>query len=268
MDHQFSEEDAQRIFALAAERQKTAEVAHDKKLTLAELEEAGLAAGIDPAYIRAAAADLLRPDRVNVHRTFAGLPVEVRSTRLYATPIDEEKWTALVLRLRDLFGKEGLVTSFGKVRQWQSEADERRTPVRVMVEEENGGARVTIERKTWPKVLGASFGVGGFTVAWTIIMLQGLLSGNTDAAWIGVGMVCAALIFAVVGFLRWRNQGEKMQDKYDAVFASLEQQGLAQADPLQMLEAMRPGVPRAEVVREDEVDEQEEPALQRKRVRG
>ena len=61
MNKQYSESEAQRIFALAAERQQQSESPQKNRLTLEDLEEAGLAAGIAPEFIKSAAADLLRP---------------------------------------------------------------------------------------------------------------------------------------------------------------------------------------------------------------
>lgn len=266
MDHRFTEEDAQRIFALAAERQKVVETTRAKSLTLTELEEAGLAAGIDPAYIRAAAADLLRPERVPVKRTFAGIPVEVRSTRLYDTPFDEDQWTALVLELRELFGVEGFVSSLGKMRQWQSIANEQQMPIRVRVEEEADGARVTVERKSWGAVLGPGLGIGSFFVAWTAVLVSAAVSGNATGTWLGIILILASLLFGLGIYLAIRKQGDKMMDKYNRVFAFLDQQGHTLAHPPELLSAASPS-PLLDGV-DDEENESHQIESSAKRVRG
>ena len=116
MTRRYSEEDAQRIFALVAERQR-ASLGADSGLSLAELEEAARAAGLDPSLVAGAAAEVdALPDAED--RTLAGAPVEVVRQRLIGRSVDDDTWAQMVAAARAEFGDAGMAGQIGRLREW------------------------------------------------------------------------------------------------------------------------------------------------------
>ena len=114
---QFSEEEAQRIFARAAERQHAAGDA-PPGFSLDELTEIGAAAGLSPEHLRAAVAEVHAEQAAPGAETFGGVPVAVRRSRVLPGPLTDESWEAVVGRLRRTFGSKGLTTEVGRTREW------------------------------------------------------------------------------------------------------------------------------------------------------
>ncbi len=222
MNRTFSEEDAQRIFALAVERQQRAQVEVKPQLSLTDLEEAGQAAGIDPAHIRAAAADLLRPDRIPAQRFFWGMPVEIRRTQVFSSRIDAATRQRLLAAVRHTFGTEGVLTELKNGFAWASAATENYAPVRVFVEDEGTGSRVTFERNKWNQVFGIGMGMGTFFIMFLVIMLSALSSGDSEQTLIGAIFTVAALLVGAGSFYGLRRQGYKEIDEFNTLMAQVE----------------------------------------------
>ena len=132
-DAHFTGEEARKIFAEAAERQRMALEERRKRLSLDEVIEAGEAAGIDPAYLRQAAANVLRPEPTVAERTFLGVPVEFKRTVLLDHVPDDDEWGQIVHQLRTIFKTQGVVSEVGRVREWASAVKESEMPVRVLL---------------------------------------------------------------------------------------------------------------------------------------
>ena len=154
MNRNFTKEEAERIFSLAAEKQQTRRIEDMNQLSLEDLEEAGAAAGIDPAFIREAASDLLRPDRITEERSFMGFPVELRESHVFPIPFTDENWKKLVDVFVHAYGKPGITREIGTTKRWSSEEDQNQMPANIIAEQEGNGTRITIERKMWPMTMG------------------------------------------------------------------------------------------------------------------
>lgn len=194
MPKTFSEDDAQRIFALAAERQQRSPVPGREELSLDDLIEAGRAAGIDPEHIRAAATDLMRPERLPVQRTLLGVPTEVRVTRGIPHATLDQVWEDAVERVRAYTGRMGVVIPLDAGRRWDSVGDGViDTPGRLslLAEREDGGIRITIERNRRLSFNGPLLGAGLFLAVAIAIALQGLVAGTTDS-------LLVALLFSII----------------------------------------------------------------------
>lgn len=222
MNRSFSEDDAQRIFALAAERQQAAKTEVRPQLTLADLEEAGQAAGLDPAHIRAAAADLLRPDRLPVHRKFLGVPTEIRRTQVFAEPLSPATRQKLLGAVRHTFGTEGVLTELENGFEWASTAKPNQAPFRVFVEEEGAGSRVTFERNKWSQVLGFGGGFGTMFITFLVISLSAFITGDSDPAIVGGIFMALALVIGIGGFAGLRWFGEKEVNQFNQLMAQVE----------------------------------------------
>lgn len=154
MNRKFTKDEAQRIFSLAAERQQARQKEDDNQLSIEDLEEAGIAAGIDPAFIRSAASDLLRPDRITDQRKFLGFPVEFRESHVIPLAFNEANWKKSIDIFSLVYDKPGRAREIGSTKRWSSEQNDNQMPANIIAEEEEDGTRFTIERKTWPMTLG------------------------------------------------------------------------------------------------------------------
>lgn len=228
MGRKFSKEEAERIFSLAAERQQAKRIDDVNQLSLAELEEAGLAAGIDPAFIREAAGDLLRPDRATEQRDFMGFPVELRESHVLEIPFEDEHWKKAVDIFTGVYNKPGSVTEIGTTRRWQSEPKESGIPVTIIAEKESHGTRFTIEKKTWPMTLG--FGIGA-----AVNTLMGLMfgiiwlttTGNEEMIFPAGIMLGIGLLLGIIGGYSTKTMARQDTQKFEEVFRHLN--NLAQA---------------------------------------
>lgn len=217
-EREFKEEEVRAIFARAAERQHEAEAARSSSgLTLAELEAIGQEAGLDPEHVAAAAAELLKPHRAPIQNTFLGMPVELRRTRVLRAPLSEEGWGSLVADLQETFKASGVATDIGGVREWRNYADARRT-VRVTVEPEGVGARITVEQTLWPQVLG--FGMGAAVNAAMALVFFALWAARSTADALllpALVMGLFSLVFGAGAVIGTRRQGRRQLDRFDAV---------------------------------------------------
>ena len=153
-DRTYTEEDVAAIFARAGERQRTAPtLGSSTGLTLAEIEQAGLEAGLDPSSIRVAAAELDAQQRYPNRSKIAV------AERWVETPIEAGAWEDLVASLRRRFGSGTAwggrdTASLGTAQEWTHTATsgttttvtlsprEERALLRVMQEDaglEDGG---------------------------------------------------------------------------------------------------------------------------------
>lgn len=119
-DRRYSEEDVQRILALAAEAETTALASGERQWTLAEIQRAGAEAGIAPASVAAAAVALDSQAAAPGDRRYLGLPVAVSRAVPLARPLSDEDWGRLVAQLRDTFAAQGRIEVTGGRREWRN----------------------------------------------------------------------------------------------------------------------------------------------------
>ncbi|MEM1116079.1 MAG: hypothetical protein AAF845_08400 [Bacteroidota bacterium] len=116
MARQFTEEEAQRIFARAAERQHQAPTPAGG-LTLDELQEIGAAAGLDPEHVAAAVAEAqVRPSPVP---TWQGVPLRSNASRVVAGEVSEAAWMRMVDQMRATHQTPGVIERAEGRRVWR-----------------------------------------------------------------------------------------------------------------------------------------------------
>jgi hypothetical protein len=179
MTRRFSEEEAQRIFARVAERQR---LTPEHGLSLAELEEAARAAGLDPSLVASAAAELDAapgPDQ-----TLAGAPVEIVRQRVVAGPVDDDTWAQMVAAARAEFGEPGVAGQIGRLREWTdfSGGPKNGVVTRLTVEPAGDGTRITLSRSVREVV-------SGFVIAQVVQGMLGLLFGVLVLTGVEEGML-------------------------------------------------------------------------------
>jgi len=208
----FSEDEARQIFARAAERQHAAE-AKGEELSLDELKAIGAAAGLDPAHVAAAVAEL-RTGPPPEPAVVQGVDLAPRRVRVLPVPLTDELWAAMVLRLRRTYGTSGVVSEVGPVREWRSGPSSR---LHVVAEPVEGGTRVTIEtaRDRSDAHVPWALGLGGAALSLFMLVLGVAKDHLADPAlWVFAALF---LVLGVVGavasrrsVVQWsaRRQGE------------------------------------------------------------
>lgn len=89
-------------------------------MTLAEIQEIGAEAGIDPALVARAAASLDGGAEVAPVIRQLGVPVSVGRVVDLPARLSDRDWERLVVRMRDLFEARGTVTHEGTLRSWSN----------------------------------------------------------------------------------------------------------------------------------------------------
>ncbi len=118
----YAEEEVAAIFARAAERQRPASTREASTgLTLAEVEQAGVEAGLNPTAIRAAAAE------VGIRQRFPTRPKVAVAERWIEAPIPAGVWEDLVVSLRHRLGASSAwwdrdTVSLGEAQEWMHTA--------------------------------------------------------------------------------------------------------------------------------------------------
>ncbi|PAP78339.1 hypothetical protein [Rubrivirga marina] len=134
----FTEDEARQIFARAAERQHAVE-ARGEELSLEELQAIGAEAGLDPAHVAAAVAEL-RDGPPTEPVVAAGVDLTPRVVRVVPGELTDDVWAQAIARFRRTFGAQGIPTEIGRVREWTSG---EQSNLRVVAEPAEGGTRLT-----------------------------------------------------------------------------------------------------------------------------
>jgi hypothetical protein len=192
MERVYSAREAAAILASAARRQGVEGPDGVVGLTLSEIEQVASEAGIDPAHVAAAAADLAEPAR---RERVLGFQAEASRSRVIAGPVTDETWGQIVAELRRSFGAVGITSDVGSVRAWSSAASEREVPVRASLEPAGDHARLTLTQRPGDIIAGLT--AAGVLVS-TVLGVSTLLSEAGSSSF-GVGALIMALViyFAV-----------------------------------------------------------------------
>jgi len=133
----YSESEIAAILKQAAHDQETARTeTHHDGLTLAELKEAGQAAGIAPEFVARAAASVGANASTPSPEVRLGQRVSVAHAVDVPGPFTDADWDALVQDLRHTFSAHGTVSQSSAARQWHN------GNLRVYVEAAPGGHRI------------------------------------------------------------------------------------------------------------------------------
>ncbi len=208
MARRYSEDDARRIFARVAERQ-AAHGPADGGLSLADLQEAARAAGLDPTLVAQAAAELDRASPAPLR--LAGAPVEVSVTRVVAGTLTDDVWAAIVAEARAQFRGTGTAGQIGRQREWSvvSGGAKNGVTTHLTAEPVDGGIRLTVSQSIRDMVFGFSVG-GSIMTAMSVFFTALAVAGVDSELWIPALMMgVMALLFlggAQVGARQWQAQ--------------------------------------------------------------
>jgi len=210
-ERRYTEDEVSEIFALAASAGSASvpALADQHGLTLGELQEVGLEAGLAPERVARAAASLVRRSESLPRRTLLGAPVSVgRVVELPRAPTDRE-WEFLVAELRQTFDARGQVTSHSGVREWSN------GNLHAVLEQTEAGHRLRLATRKGNATEVATMGAVGLFMA--LLILAALVSKGR----IGLELFFPAM-FALMGggafaanalrLPRWADERERQME--------------------------------------------------------
>lgn len=223
---QFSEDEAQRIFARAAERQHAA---NDEAsgFSLDELQEIGLAAGLSPEHIAAAVAEVkATPSSRISETTVTGVLTEIRRSRVVDGEMTDEMWERMVSMFRRTFKTKGITASVGRAREWTgTDKTGSLSNLHVVAAPVEGGTRITLEtsRTEEAQILKALPFFFSFMVFF--FPLLGATQGKLDDPTVWVFAALMSVIgIGVFWSMRWSFQrwSEMRKNEFDALLEHFE----------------------------------------------
>lgn len=114
----YTEAEVQELLRRASAMQAAAPARHG--LTLDEIQKAAEAAGIDPAFVAAAASQPVHADALapKPGSGFWGGPFTVSAERTVRGTLDDDAWAEIVGELRQAYSTTGTVSEAGSMRDW------------------------------------------------------------------------------------------------------------------------------------------------------
>ena len=221
MPRQFTEEEAQRVFARLAELQGQGH-GDDRTLSIDELKEAARAAGLDPSLVERAVRDVEAPPERR--RTLFGAPVEVVQTRVVPGTLTDDVWAQMVAALRTEFDAVGMAGELGRTREWThiSGGTKNGITTRLSAEPTAGGTRLTLSRSVRDSVLGFSI-AGGIQLLMAVLFFALPILGGEPDLWIpGAMMLAFGLVFTVGTQVGTRVWAQRRSEQFDRALGRLE----------------------------------------------
>ena len=209
MARHFSEEEARRIFARAAERQHR-RPALGEELTLEDLQAIGREAGIDPAHVAAAAEDAA-PYQPPM---WAGVLLRTQRVRRLVGPVDDVAWGRILDVLRERHQTSGAAEQIGDRRSW-TVYEGSLLGERVRIETTPEGTDLTVESGLAPEK-GAAYGLMGMVGA------LGALGGKPPLLWFALAMAVLMVNVPIVTRVSARRRAKTRPAEKDALADRIE----------------------------------------------
>jgi hypothetical protein len=194
-DRKFSDAEVARIFERATdddapEAQVAAPSPAADGLSLAQIKDIAVEAGIDPVRVERAALALARGEAPAAKpRTWMGLPIGVSRTVELGRVVSDDEWDQLVVRLRETFDARGRLQSHGAFRQWTN------GNLQALLEPTPDGHRLRLSTRKGNAKVRLGVGLGGLAIG--VVIVAGALSapaGQPD-----IGALLAGVVAAVAG---------------------------------------------------------------------
>jgi hypothetical protein len=169
-------------------------------LSLSELEQVAGEAGIDPLFVRRAAADLDAAQMPQRESAFVGAPTLLQFERIVDGEVPESEYEMLVEEIRRTFSITGIVTTLGRSLAWTSAASPRPDTriINVSVVPRNGVTTIRVEEQLQQRAAATFVGTMGVGGAGTMFAIVAALKGAffAVAAPLGLGITCLSYITA------------------------------------------------------------------------
>ena len=215
----FNDKEVARIIKHASELQEEEAPAESSTgLSLVELEQVAKEAGLDPALIRRAAADL--DTRITDQRPSAvlGAPTTLRLERTIDGEVPVEEYEAIVLEVQRTFGAVGTAATLGRTLSWTLSSANRRhsaRSVQVVITPRGGRTTIRVEEQMGTLVgglFGGAAGVGSGLSGPAIGIGVGVLhSGVATIGMVGAVLSGAYLVARTIYGRVTNRRGEQLQ---------------------------------------------------------
>jgi hypothetical protein len=185
----YGDADVSRILQKAADLQMADSLAATSRegLTLRELEAVANEVGIDPRYVRRAAAEVVGGAGPSQWTWFTGRPATIVLERCLPGEIDDGPFEIIVAEIRRCEGVTGEASIMGRTLSWRSLNPAATRSLEVLVTSRDGETSIYIEERL--------HGVAG---AWFGSLLGGVGGGVGFGVGIGVGVgALGSTLFAV-----------------------------------------------------------------------
>ena len=176
------------ILKRATELQDTAPEPAGRGLSLQELEEIALEAGIDPAHLRRAAAEVeAGAPASGIATAFLGTSPTISLERVIPGEITEEVFEVLVPEIQHVDTGQGVPSLFGRTLTWRSNTPSNTRSLQLTVSSREGETQIRIEEQ-----------LHGFAGG----LFGGLVGGGGAGIGVGVGVgvgvdVLGSVLFSV-----------------------------------------------------------------------
>lgn len=192
---QYSEREVRLILKTAVEmQQQRADRAGELAggMSLVELEQVAVEAGLDPAYVRRAAAQLNTVGPSAEHSVFLGGPTHIVIERLVDVAIDPTRFDQLLDVVRAVTHEVGEVSTVGRQFGWKGRMDGAKTEANVSAGDQRSTIRIRVELDELAlgqfMLKGTLFGIGGGLIGTALaVSALGPIALGIGAAILGTG---------------------------------------------------------------------------------
>lgn len=218
----YGDRDIAKILKRASQMQRETPARPDPTgLTLAELEEIAVEAGIDPENLRLAAAEYANPTDESLETRLLGAPLTQRLERVLPGELPIDAMGSLIPLIQAEAGLAGQASTVGNALTWSAtlQSGSART-MNILVIAENGQTLVQLEERSTQAAIGfhVGFSSGGLGLA----LPAGISVGATVgvAAGLGVGVGVGGL-FYWIGRTLYKITTERRRRRTEATFQRL-----------------------------------------------
>ncbi len=220
----YGDKEIAKILKRASQLQRAAPSRPDPTgLSLAELEEVALEAGIDVANVRRAAAEVGRPLDTTLASQLLGAPLRLRLERVLPGELPDDAFETLVPILQTATGGAGLASQVGKSLTWASSGGNNSRRLQVLIAARDGETLIRIEERSTDVALAIHLGIGSGGIA--VAAPGGLAVAASAGALAGLG-VGAAILGAVYALCRslYKGSTNKRRRRLEGMLAELVEQ--------------------------------------------
>ena len=196
MTRRFDEQEVAEILSKATEPRNsgalsTRSPSSAEGLTLAEVREIALEAGIDPARIEEAANSLVRPVRASKLDVFVGAPTMVRFETRVSVDLDDDDRAEMVRLIRATLDRQGVVGGQGGTLEWMDQDGLGGRNVTVSTTED--GACIEVSGR-FDVAAGGAAGVTGVTGAVGAVGTALVVASSGPIGWLLIPVTLVAMV--------------------------------------------------------------------------
>jgi hypothetical protein len=223
-DAEFTDREVRLIFERAGKLDGASDRG-ERRLSLAEIQEIGAQAGLDPTDVATAAASIRTP---SIEERFSGAPARFRLGARIDQPLGEDGLAALVHAARDATGYHGSVSYGGGGAEWRARSALGVIIVSAHVESRGTRIDVTVSREDARVLSTLASGVTGLALGGWVATFAAHGLGAHLATSLLVGAVTAAASGWGIARATWRPISARWRERTRDLLAALTRTGEGQ----------------------------------------